>query len=248
VELRRGDNPTLLYGYGGFNHTMEPRFSRSLQVFLEHGGVYVQSILRGGGEFGEAWHRAGQLHQKQNTFDDFIAVAEDLQVRRITDRRHLAVHGRSNGGLLVAAVLTQRPDLFRAAVAGVPLTDMLRYPKFLIGRLWEPEYGSPEDPEDFRALLAYSPYHKVRVGTHYPAVLVTTAESDTRVHPLHARKFIAALQHASSSDHPILLRTERVAGHGAGTPVSKQVSELTDIYSFLFAELGVSAAAPTKQP
>lgn len=237
---------TLLYGYGGFNESVQPRFSRPVQVFLEHGGVYVQAQLRGGGEFGEEWHRAGQLTQKQNTFDDFAGVAEDLVRRRVTNPSELAILGRSNGGLLVAAALTQHPELFRAAVAQVPLTDMLRYPRFLIGRLWVPEYGSPDKEPEFRALLAYSPYHHVRSGVPYPATLITTAESDTRVDPLHARKFAAALQQATSSREPILLRTERSAGHGAGMPLSKQVEELTSVYTFLFAELGLQIPTQTR--
>ncbi len=240
LNPKSGDNPTLLYGYGGFNINLLPRFSRSSYAFLERGGVYVQANARGGGELGEAWHRGGQLENKQNTFDDFIAVAEDLIRRRLTRPERLAIHGRSNGGLLVAAAVTQRPELFRAAVAGVPLTDMIRYPKFLIAKLWVPEYGAPEDPAQFRALFAYSPYHHVRDDTDYPAVLVTTAESDTRVAPLHARKFVAALQHATRSGLPVLLRTERSAGHGAGMPVSKLVQEVTDIYAFLFDALGMS--------
>jgi prolyl oligopeptidase len=243
VDPRSGDNPTLLYGYGGFNVNLLPRFSRSSHAFLERGGVYVQANARGGGELGENWHRAGQLEHKQNTFDDFIAVAEALIQTGITRPERLAIHGRSNGGLLVAAAITQRPELFRAAVLGVPLTDMVRYPRFLIARLWVPEYGDPDDEAQFRALYAYSPYHRVRSGTAYPSVLVTTAESDTRVDPLHARKFVAALQGATSSTRPVLLRTERSAGHGAGTPVSKQVRELTDIYSFVFDALGVDVLA-----
>jgi prolyl oligopeptidase len=243
VDPRSGDNPTLLYGYGGFNVNLLPRFSRSSHAFLERGGVYVQANARGGGELGEDWHRGGQLEQKQNTFDDFIAVAEALIQSRLTRPERLAIHGRSNGGLLVAAAVTQRPELFRAAVLGVPLTDMIRYPRFLIAKLWVPEYGDPDDPAQFRALYAYSPYHRVRSGAAYPAVLATTAESDTRVDPLHARKFVAALQRATSSARPVLLRSERSAGHGAGTPVSKLVRELTDIYSFLFDALGVNASA-----
>jgi prolyl oligopeptidase len=217
LHLASGDNPTLLYGYGGFNLNLLPRFSRSSYVFLERGGVYVQANLRGGGEFGEGWHRAGQLGKKQNSFDDFIAVAEALIATRVTSPRRLAIHGRSNGGLLVAAALTQRPELFRAAVAGVPLTDMLRYHRFLIAKLWIPEYGSADDPESFRFLHAYSPYHRVRAGTAYPAVLLLTAAGDSRVDPLHARKFAAALGAASSSGLPVLLRSEIEAGHGAGT-------------------------------
>jgi len=240
LDPSSGDNPTLLYGYGGFNINLLPRFSRSSYAFLERGGIYVQANARGGGELGESWHRGGQLENKQNTFDDFIAVAEDLIRRRVTRPERLAIHGRSNGGLLVSAAVTQRPELFRAAVAGVPLTDMVRYPRFLIAKLWVPEYGSPEDPAQFRALFAYSPYHRVRNHTDYPSVLVTTAESDTRVDPLHARKFVAALQQATSSGRPVLLRTERSAGHGAGMPVSKLVQEVTDIYAFLFDALGIS--------
>jgi prolyl oligopeptidase len=234
--------PTLLYGYGGFNESVLPRFSRSLHAFLERGGVYVQAIVRGGGEFGEAWHRAGQLEQKQNVFDDFISVAEMLIARRITDPAHLAIHGRSNGGLLVLASVTQRPELFRAAVAGVPLSDMLRYPRFLIGKLWESEYGSPDVESQFRALLAYSPYHHVKSGAAYPALLVTTAEGDTRVDPLHSRKFVARAQAATSADRPIYLRVERKTGHGAGTPLSLQLAELADLYSFLFSELGLASS------
>ncbi|MGC4091408.1 MAG: prolyl oligopeptidase family serine peptidase [Polyangiaceae bacterium] len=239
VGLTSGRAPTLLYGYGGFNISLEPRFSRPVQALLERGGVFVQALLRGGGEFGEAWHRAGQLGRKQNSFDDFVAVAEALLRTGVTNSERLAISGRSNGGLLVAAALTQRPELFRAAVAGVPLTDMLRYPQFLLGKLWVSEYGSPEKEADFRALLAYSPYHRLRLGVRYPATLVTTADTDTRVDPLHARKFAAALQQATGSERPVLLRVERSAGHGAGTPLSKQIDELTDVYSFLFAELGL---------
>lgn len=239
VNAKSGDNPTLLYGYGGFNVSLQPRFSRTSFLFLERGGVYVQANLRGGGEFGEDWHRSGQLEKKQNVFDDFIAVAEDLVKNRVTSREHLAIHGRSNGGLLVAAAITQRPDLFRAAVSGVPLTDMLRYQGFLIAKLWIPEYGSADDPEQFEWLHAYSPYHRVRPGTAYPAVLLTTAVSDTRVDPMHARKMAAALQYATRSEHPVLLRTEVQAGHGAGKPIHKIVDEYADVYAFLLWQLGM---------
>lgn len=248
VDVESGDNPTLLYGYGGFNVTLQPEFTRTNFAWLESGGVYVQAVLRGGGEFGEDWHRAGQREAKQNGFDDFIAVAQDLIAQKLTHPGRLAIHGRSNGGLLVAAVVTQRPDLFRAAVAGVPLTDMVRYPEFLIAKLWTPEYGSPADPSEFRTLFAYSPYHRVRSRVSYPAVLVMTAESDTRVDPLHARKFVAALQHANASEHPILLRTERKAGHGLGTPVSKLALEYADLYTFLFEELGITRFGPLGSP
>ncbi|HEX3777023.1 MAG TPA: prolyl oligopeptidase family serine peptidase, partial [Polyangiaceae bacterium] len=239
AKLDSADNPTLLYGYGGFNVSLLPRFSRANLCFIEQGGIYVQANLRGGGEFGEAWHEAGQLAAKQNTFDDFRAVAEDLIRARVTRTERLAIHGRSNGGLLVAAAITQYPELFRAAICGVPLTDMLRYERFLIAKLWIPEYGSSSDREQFEFLRAYSPYHRIRNGTPYPAVLVTTAESDTRVAPLHARKFAAALGWATASSWPILLRTELHAGHGAGTPVSKSVSEWADIHAFLCATLDV---------
>jgi prolyl oligopeptidase len=239
LDLASGDNPTLLYGYGGFDVSLEPRFSKTNLLWLERGGVYVQANLRGGGEFGEAWHRAGQLSAKQNVFDDFYAVAENLIARKVTNSDKLAIYGRSNGGLLVAAAVTQRPKLFRAAVAGVPLTDMLRYDRFLIAKLWVPEYGAPENPNEFPFLYAYSPYHHVKRGTPYPAVLITTASSDTRVAPMHARKFAAALQYATSSDRPVLLWTETSAGHGAGKPISKVADEYTDMYTFLFWQLGV---------
>jgi prolyl oligopeptidase len=237
VDAKAGDNPALLYGYGGFNVSLQPRFSRTNFLFLERGGVCVQANLRGGGEFGEDWHRAGQLDKKQNVFDDFIAVAEELIRRRVTSRQRLAIHGRSNGGLLVAAAITQRPDLFRVAVSGVPLTDMLRYQHFLIAKLWVPEYGSADDPEQFRWLRAYSPYHRVQPGTPYPAMLLTTAVSDTRVDPMHARKLAAALQHATSSRHPVLLRTEVQAGHGAGKPIHKVVDEYADVFAFVLWQL-----------
>jgi prolyl oligopeptidase len=239
AALDSSRNPTLLYGYGGFNVSLLPRFSRANLCFVERGGVYVQANLRGGGEFGARWHEAGQLALKQNTFDDFRAVAEDLIASNVTCPAKLAVHGRSNGGLLVAAAITQYPELFQAAVSGVPLTDMLRYERFLIAKLWIPEYGSAQSAEQFRFLYAYSPYHRVREGTEYPAVLVTTAESDTRVAPLHARKFAAALAWATASERPVLLRTELRAGHGAGTPVSKSVAEWADIHAFLCAQLGM---------
>ncbi len=238
--VRNGENPAYLTGYGGFNISMTPSFSRSVLAWLEQGGVVAIPNLRGGGEYGEAWHAAGMLATKQNTFDDFIAAAEYLIRERYTTPSRLAIAGGSNGGLLMGAVLTQRPDLFRAVVIQVPLLDMLRYHRFLIARLWIPEYGSPDDPEQFRWLRAYSPYHHVQPGTPYPAVLLATAESDTRVDPLHARKMAARLQAASSSDRPILLRLEGQAGHGAGKPVSKVLEELIDTWCFVVTELGVS--------
>jgi len=238
--VRNGENPTYLTGYGGFNISMTPSFSRSVLAWLEQGGVVAIPNLRGGGEYGEAWHAGGMLATKQNTFDDFIAAAEYLIRERYTSPARLAIAGGSNGGLLMGAVLTQRPDLFRAVVIQVPLLDMLRYHRFLIARLWIPEYGSPEDPEQFRWLRAYSPYHHVKPGAPYPAVLLATAESDTRVDPLHARKMAARLQAASSSERPILLRLEGKAGHGAGKPVSKVLEELVDTWSFVVTEVGVT--------
>ncbi|HTO72639.1 MAG TPA: prolyl oligopeptidase family serine peptidase, partial [Gemmatimonadales bacterium] len=234
-----GKRPTYLTGYGGFNISMTPAFSRSMLLWLERGGVMAMPNLRGGGEYGEEWHQGGMLAKKQNSFDDFIGAAEWLIGSGWTSPERLAVAGGSNGGLLMGAVLTQRPELFRAVVIQVPLLDMLRYHQFLIARLWIPEYGSAEDPQQFGWLKAYSPYHHVRPGTRYPAVLLATAESDTRVDPMHARKMAARLQAATASDHPILLRLESRAGHGAGKPIVKVLEELTDSWSFVFAELGV---------
>ncbi len=238
---RDGRNPTVLFGYGGFQVSMTPQFRRSVYLWLESGGIWAEANLRGGSEFGEDWHRAGMLEKKQNVFDDFIAAAEYLIAEKYTDREHLAINGGSNGGLLVGAVMTQRPELFRAVVCAVPLLDMLRYQNFQIAKLWIPEYGSAEDPKQFDFLYAYSPYHHVKDGAKYPAVIFTTAESDTRVDPLHARKMAARMQAAASngSDRPILLRIEPKAGHGQGKPVSKQIEEGTDTWSFLFWQLGV---------
>jgi prolyl oligopeptidase len=237
---RNGQNPTLLYAYGGFNVNMTPVFSASRFLFLERGGLIATPNLRGGGEYGEQWHEAGMLAKKQNVFDDFIAAAEWLQSQKYTDHEHLAIQGGSNGGLLVGAALTQRPDLFRAVVCQVPLLDMLRYHKFLIARLWIPEYGSADNAEQFKWLYAYSPYHHVKEGTPYPAVLLLAAESDSRVDALHARKMAARLQAATTSERPILLRLETKAGHGAGKPRSKLLDELTDVWSFIFWQLGIT--------
>jgi len=237
--VRDGDNPVYLTGYGGFNISMSPAFSRSMLLWLEHGGVVAIPNIRGGGEYGEGWHQGGMLSRKQNSFDDFVAAAEWLIRERYTRPRRLAAAGGSNGGLLMGAVLTQRPELFRAIVIQVPLLDMLRYHRFLIARLWIPEYGSADDPEQFRWLRAYSPYHHVRSGVSYPAVLLATAESDSRVDPMHARKMAARLQASTSSDRPILLRLEARAGHGAGKPLSKVLDEMTDTWTFVFSEVGV---------
>lgn len=236
---RDGNRPTYLTGYGGFAIAVTPTFSRSMLLWLEAGGVLAAPNLRGGGEYGEAWHQAGMLATKQHSFDDFIAAAEWLIRERYTRPERLAIAGGSNGGLLMGAVLTQRPELFRAVVIQVPLLDMLRYHRFLVARLWLPEYGDPDDPAQFRWLRAYSPYHHVREGIGYPAVLLSTAESDSRVDPMHARKMAARLQAAAAGGRPVLLRLEPRAGHGAGKPVSKVLEEQVDIWSFVFGELEV---------
>ncbi len=236
---RDGKAPLLLGGYGGFNIPQLPSFNRTVFALLERGGVYVLSNLRGGSEYGEAWHRAGMLESKQHVFDDQIAVAERVIALGYTSKERLAILGGSNGGLLVGALVTQRPELFRAAICNVPLLDMLRYDRFLIAKLWVPEYGSAADPRQLAWLRAYSPYQHVQDGVAYPAVLLLTADSDARVDPLHARKMAARLQWATSSDRPILLRVETKAGHGAGKPRSKQLEELADQYAFLFRELAI---------
>jgi prolyl oligopeptidase len=240
--VKNGHAPTLLSGYGGFNVGRTPFFNRNVMLLLlEQGGVYVDVQLRGGNEFGEDWHRAGMLEHKQNVFDDFIAAAEFLIAEKYTDSAHLAIQGGSNGGLLMGAALTQRPELFRAAVCQVPLLDMLRYQKFQIAKLWIPEYGSADDPAQFEYLYAYSPYHRVKAGTIYPAVLFMTAESDTRVDPMHALKMAALLQAqaANNPERPILLRVDSKAGHGVGKPITKLVDDALDVWSFLFWQLDV---------
>jgi prolyl oligopeptidase len=240
---KNGKNPTLLYGYGGFNISLKPTFNRSMYLWMEHGGIYAVANLRGGSEFGEDWHRAGMLEKKQNVFDDFIAAGEFLIAQKYTDRDHLAIYGGSNGGLLMGAMITQRPDLFRAVVCAVPLLDMLRYQNFQIAKLWIPEYGSADDAKQFDWLYAYSPYHHVKAGVEYPAILFMTGDTDTRVDPMHAKKMAALMQadakNGTSRDRPILLRIETKAGHGQGKPVTKQIEESTDMYSFLFWQLGV---------
>jgi prolyl oligopeptidase len=238
---RDGNNPTLLYGYGGFNISLTPSFAAQVAPFIEKGGVYAVAGLRGGAEYGEDWHRAGMLGKKQNVFDDFIAAAEHLIREKITSPPKLAISGRSNGGLLTSAVLTQRPELFQAAISGVPLTDMLRYQKFRIAQLWIPEYGSADDPEAFKWLYKYSPYHRVEKGVDYPAVLLFTAEADSRVDAMHARKMAARLQAATSGKRPILLRLEDKAGHGTGKPLRKTIEQYTDELCFLFAELDLAS-------
>ena len=239
---KNGKNPTLLTAYGGFNVSLTPTFSRTAYLWMEHGGIYAVANLRGGSEFGEDWHRAGMFDKKQNVFDDMIAAAEHLIAEKYTDKNHLAIQGGSNGGLLMGAMITQRPDLFRAVVCQVPLLDMLHYQDFQIAKLWIPEYGSSENAEQFKWLYAYSPYHHVKSGTEYPAILFMTADTDTRVDPMHAKKMTAEMQaeakNGSSKTRPILLRIESKAGHGAGKPVTKQIEEFTDVYSFLFWQLG----------
>jgi prolyl oligopeptidase len=240
---KNGKNPTLLTAYGGFNVSLTPTFSRTAYLWMEHGGIYAVANLRGGAEFGEDWHRAGMLDKKQNVFDDMIAAAQHLISEKYTDKQHLAIQGGSNGGLLMGAMITQRPDLFRAVVCQVPLLDMLHYQDFQIAKLWIPEYGTAENPDQFKWLYAYSPYHHVKTGVEYPAILFMTADTDTRVDPMHAKKMTALMQAAagngSSHTRPILLRIESKAGHGAGKPVTKQIEEFTDVYSFLFWQLGV---------
>jgi prolyl oligopeptidase len=240
---KNGKNPTLLTGYGGFNISLTPTFNRSMFLWMEHGGIYAVANLRGGSEFGEDWHRAGMLEKKQNVFDDFIAAGEFLIAQKYTDKDHLAIYGGSNGGLLMGVMITQRPDLFRAVVCAVPLLDMLRYQNFQIAKLWIPEYGSAEDAKQFDWLYAYSPYHHVKAGQEYPAILFMTGDTDTRVDPMHAKKMAALMQaeakNGASRERPILLRIDTKAGHGQGKPVTKQIEESTDMYSFLFWQLGV---------
>ncbi len=230
-----GKNPTLIYGYGGFNISMTPAFSPRRIPFLEKGGVYAQPSIRGGAEYGEQWHLAGTKMRKQNVFDDFIAAAEWLIDAGYTDKEHTAIMGGSNGGLLVGACMTQRPDLYRVAIAQVGVMDMLRYHKFTIGWNWASDYGTSEDsPEMFEYLRGYSPLHNLRPGTVYPATLVTTADHDDRVVPAHSFKFAATLQDCQAGDAPCLIRIDTKAGHGGGKPVSKQIDEYADIFSFLF--------------
>ncbi len=234
---RDGSNPTYLYGYGGFNISITPSFSVSTLVWLERGGVYAVANLRGGGEYGEEWHRAGMLENKQNVFDDFIAAAEFLIEQGYTRPSKLAIGGASNGGLLVGAVLNQRPDLFGAALPAVGVMDMLRFHQFTIGWAWVSDYGSPDDPEQFQFLHAYSPLHNVVPGTRYPAVLVTTADHDDRVVPGHSFKYAATLQTAQAGDAPVLIRVETRAGHGAGKPTAKIIEEQADRWAFLIENL-----------
>lgn len=237
---RNGKNPVYLYGYGGFNISLTPYFSSSRIPFLERGGIYAVANLRGGSEYGEEWHQAGTKMNKQNVFDDFIAAAEYLIANKYTDTDHLAIVGGSNGGLLVGACMTQRPELFRVAVPEVGVMDMLRYHKFTIGWNWASDYGTSEDSKEmFEYLLGYSPLHNLKPGTAYPATLVTTADHDDRVVPAHSFKFAATLQECHSGAAPVIIRIETKAGHGGGKPLSKTLEEQADIYSFILYNMGL---------
>ena len=234
-----GRNPTLLYGYGGFDISLTPAFSVPTVVWMEMGGVYAVPNLRGGGEYGKDWHSAGIKLRKQNVFDDFIAAAEWLIANKYTSSEKLAISGGSNGGLLVGACLTQRPELFKAALPAVGVLDMLRFNKFTRGWAWTSDYGSPEDPTEFKSLYAYSPYHNLKSGVKYPATLITTGDHDDRVVPAHSFKFAARLQEVQAGRNPVLIRIETRAGHGAGKPTTKIIEEAADRYAFLVRELGI---------
>ncbi len=238
-----GTNPCYLYGYGGFQINLTPGFNPAAIMFMEQGGVYVVVTLRGGSEYGEAWHQAGMLANKQNVFDDFIGAAESLIAKGYTSSEKLAIAGGSNGGLLVGACQVQRPDLFAVALPAVGVLDMLRYHKFTIGWGWAVEYGSSDNEEQFEYIYKYSPLHNIKDGVSYPATLVTTGDHDDRVVPAHSFKFAAQMQHSDSGENPILIRIESNAGHGAGKPTSKKIDELTDTYSFLF----YNTATPYKE-
>jgi prolyl oligopeptidase len=229
--------PTLLYGYGGFNISIPPHFSPDYAVWMEMGGVLAVANLRGGGEYGEDWHQAGKTLKKQNVFDDFIAAAERLIADGRTSREKLAINGGSNGGLLVGAVEVQRPELFGACIPEVGVMDMLRFHQFTAGQFWRTEYGSADDADQFKALFAYSPYHNIKDGAKYPATMILTADTDDRVVPMHSFKFGAALQRAQAGSAPIILRVESRAGHGGGTPVTKRIDEAADRWSFLVKNL-----------
>ncbi|MFT3964867.1 MAG: prolyl oligopeptidase family serine peptidase [Sphingobium sp.] len=236
--------PTILYGYGGFNIAQTPGFSATRLAWLEQGGAVAIANLRGGGEYGKAWHDAGRLANKQNVFDDFIAAAEYLNAQGIAAKGQIAIEGRSNGGLLVGAVTNQRPDLFAAALPAVGVMDMLRFDRFTAGRYWVDDYGHPDREADFRNLLAYSPYHNIRDGVDYPAILVTTADTDDRVVPGHSFKYAAALQHAAIGDRPHLIRIETRAGHGSGKPIDKTIGEFADMYAFAARWTGLVITDP----
>jgi len=233
-----GSNPTILYGYGGFNIPIQPAFSPSVAAWLELGGVYAVANLRGGGEYGREWHEAGIKTHKQNVFDDFIAAAEYLVREKYTSPPKLAIRGASNGGLLVAATELQRPDLFAAAIPQVGVLDMLRFRDFTIGRAWESDYGSVENGDEFNALRAYSPVHNVKSGVDYPATMIITGDHDDRVFPAHSFKFAATMQAADPHGKPILIRIETRAGHGQGKPTTMQIDEVADVYAFILNAFG----------
>ncbi|MFC7667015.1 prolyl oligopeptidase family protein [Hymenobacter humi] len=237
-----GKNPTYLYAYGGFNVSLTPGFSVARLLWLENGGILAIPNLRGGGEFGEAWHQAGMTPHKQNVFDDFIAAAEYLKSNKYTDYDHLAIAGGSNGGLLVGATMNQRPDLCRVALPAVGVMDMLRYQKFTIGWNWAPEYGTSDNQAQFENLLKFSPLHNLTPKTSYPATLITTADHDDRVVPAHSFKFAAALQAANDGPNPVLIRVDVKAGHGAGKSTKLQIDEWADVWSFCYANMGVTPA------
>ncbi len=241
-----GKNPTILYGYGGFNLSITPNFSPAIAAWLQMGGVHAIANLRGGGEYGRAWHEAGMKTHKQNVFDDFIASAEYLSNTHWTNPQRLAIRGRSNGGLLIGAVEEQRPDIAAAAIAQVGVMDMLRFREFTVGKAWESDYGSVDNPEEFRALYAYSPYHNVRAGVNYPATLIMTGDHDDRVFPAHSFKFAAAMQHADPHGRPILLRVESRAGHGQGMPTAKIIDEVVDTYAFILKAFGLADQPTTR--
>jgi prolyl oligopeptidase len=234
-----GNNPTILYGYGGYGISRKPAFSAIYKVWIEQGGVYAIANIRGGGEYGEEWHKAGMLTNKQNVFDDFAAAMQYLIEKKYTNSTKLAIRGGSNGGLLMGAMITQHPDLFKATVSTVGIYDMIRVELSPNGMFNIPEFGTVEDEEQFKALYAYSPYHRVKDGTAYPAILFMTGANDPRVDPMQSRKMTARLQKAKSSDNPVLLRTSSKTGHGGGTPLSDKIEEYTDQYSFLFHFLDV---------
>jgi prolyl oligopeptidase len=242
-----GSNPTLMWGYGGFNISMTPTFSVANLVWMEMGGVYAQPSLRGGGEYGEEWHQAGTKLHKQNVFDDFIAAAEWLIANKYTSTPKLAIGGRSNGGLLVGACLIQRPDLFGATLPGVGVMDMLRFHKFTIGWAWTSDYGSSDDAEQFKAIYKYSPLQNLKPGTKYPPSFMVTADHDDRVVPGHTFKFTAAMQAAQAGTAPVLIRVETRAGHGGGKPVTKQIEEVADEWTFLVKELNMNPAMMAKK-
>mmetsp|Transcript_4906 Transcript_4906/g.16028 ORF Transcript_4906/g.16028 Transcript_4906/m.16028 type:complete len:257 (-) Transcript_4906:333-1103(-) len=231
-------SPTILYGYGGFNISLTPNFSIFRLVFVEHfRGTYVIANIRGGGEYGEEWHKAGRIHNRQNCYDDFICAAEHLISKGVTTPSQLAINGGSNGGLLVAAVMLQRPELFKCVLADVGVLDMLRFHKFTIGHAWTSDFGSPDDPDEFRTIFKYSPYHNIRRGKKMPATLLTTGDHDDRVVPLHSYKFISALQDTcggeSYQDEPLMIKIETAAGHGAGKPTTKRLEEAANKFAFI---------------